>query len=174
MSYRLRFRILPVCGSRGKHAAAKAKKSSMPMPLKPHSQVMEASGFLQGKPTTMHLAPDRLFQKTVTIRNPPFSYLHLTLLAPATTVFDLLTARAHLTSALNQFLGITGTAVSVDFLKIEGRDVWVRVPREDGAAVVSAISGWVGGEGVAWQIRAKGDWLGAVVAGGGRRIFEED
>lgn len=142
---------------------------------------MEASGPLQGKPATTttattktNLAPDRLFQKTVTIRNPPFSYLHLTLLAPATTAFDLLTARAHLTSALNQFLGITGTAISVDFLKIEGRDVWVRVPREDGAAVVSAISGWVGGEGVAWRIRAKGDWLGAVVAGGGRRIFEED
>lgn len=141
---------------------------------------MEASGPPQGKPATTtttsktNLAPDRLFQKTVTIRNPPFSYLHLTLLAPATTAFDLLTARAHLTSALNQFLGITGTAISVDFLKIEGRDVWVRVPREDGAAVVSAISGWVGGEGVAWRIRAKGDWLGAVVAGGGRRIFEED
>lgn len=138
--------------------------------------VMEASGSLQAKSptTTKHPAPDRLLQKPVTIRNPPFSYLHLTLLAPATTVFDLLTARAHLTSALNQFLGITGTAIPVDFLKIEHHDVWVRVPREDGAAVVSAISGWVGGEGVAWRILEKGDWLGAVVAGGGSRIFEKD
>lgn len=50
----------------------------------------------------------------------------------------------------------------------------MRVPREDGAAVVGAISGWVGGEGVAWRIREKGDWLGPVIAGGGRRIFEED
>lgn len=32
VSYRLRFGILPVCGSRGKHAAAKAKKSSMSVP----------------------------------------------------------------------------------------------------------------------------------------------
>lgn len=138
---------------------------------------MEAPGAKSTTTTTTvttHPVPDRLFQTSVTIRNPPFSYLYLTLLAPATTVFDLLTARAHLSSALNQFLGITGTAIPVDFLKIEGHDVWVRVPREDGAAVVSAISGWVGGEGVAWRIREKGDWLGAVVAGAGRRIFEQD
>lgn len=134
-------------------------------------QIMASLGSPQAKPTT---TPDLLVQNPLTICKPPFSYLHLTLLAPATTVFDLLTARAHLTSALNQFLGVTGTAIPVDFLKIEGRDVWVRVPREDGAAVVGAISGWVGGEGVAWRIREKGDWLGAVVAGGGRRIFEED
>lgn len=144
-------------------------------PTGTNSKVMEAPGSLQGKPiTTTHPTPDKIFQKTITIRNPPFSYLHLTLLTPATTVVDLLTARAHLTSALQQFLGVTGTAIPVDFLKIEGCDVWVRVPREDGAAVVSAISGWVGGEGVAWRIREKGDWLGAVVAGGGKKIFEED
>lgn len=170
-----------MCACHGNPALAKAnspQRCAAPKPRNEFTQVMEASGSLQGKPitttATTHPAPDRVFQKPVTIRNPPFSYLHLTLLAPATIVFDLLTARAHLTSALNQFLGITGTAIPVDFLKIEGRDVWVRVPREDGAAVVSAISGWVGGEGVAWRIREKGDWLGAVVAGGGRRIFEED
>ncbi len=51
--------------------------------------------------------------------------------------------------------------------------MWVRIPREDGVAVVSAISGWVGAEGAAWRIRGKGDWLGAVVAGSGRNIFDE-
>lgn len=136
-------------------------------------KIMASLRSLQSEPpkTTVDLLVQN---RSLTIRKPPFSYLHLTLLAPATTVFDLLTARAHLTSALNQFLGVTGTAIPVDFLKIEGRDVWVRVPREDGAAVMGAISGWVGGEGVAWRIREKGDWLGAVVAGGGRRIFNED
>lgn len=173
-----------MCASRGKTAPAKAKSPQTMPTLELHptkyelTQIMAASlGSLQAKPKTTTITkplPSPVFQKTLTIRNPPFSYLHLTLLAPATTVFDLLTARAHLTSALSQFLGITGTAIPIDFLKIEGRDVWVRVPREDGAAVVGAISGWVGGEGVAWRIREKGDWLGAVVAGGGRRIFEED
>lgn len=54
----------------------------------------------------------------------------------------------------------------------------MRVPREDGAAVVSAVGGWVGDEGVSgedgavkWRVLGWGDWLDAVVAGGGRELF---
>lgn len=57
----------------------------------------------------------------------------------------------------------------------------MRVPREDGAAVVSAVSGWVGSGGVGsvggedetmgWRVLGWGDWLSAVVAGGGRELF---
>lgn len=89
--------------------------------------------------------------------------------APA---IDMLTARTYLTSALRQFLGLTGTAISIDFLKLEARDVWIRVPREDGAAVVSAVSAWMGAEGVAWRIRGKSEWLGGLVAGNGMELFE--
>lgn len=125
--------------------------------------------------------------KPITIRAPPFTYLHLTLLASSSSTaspapLDLLTARTHLTAALQQFLGLTGAAIPVDFLKIEGRDVWVRVPREDGAAVTSAVGGWVGSGRVAgvggedaavgWRVLGWGDWLGAVVAGEGRELFE--
>lgn len=85
---------------------------------------------------------------------------------------DILTARTYLTAALQQFLGMTGTAIPIDFLKVEGREVWVRVPREDGAAVVEAVSGWVGGESVGWRVKGKGDWLGTVVAGTGKELFE--
>ena len=52
-------------------------------------------------------------------------------------------------------------------------DVWIRVPREDGSAVVAAVGNWVGkgdkgGEGVvSWRVRGRGEWLGAVVARGG-------
>lgn len=45
--------------------------------------------------------------------------------------------------------------------------------------VGEAVSGWVGrrgaGEGggeVAWRVVRRGDWLGAVVAGTGREVFE--
>lgn len=116
--------------------------------------------------------------RCITIRNPPYTYLHLSLLA-STLPFqspadvDILTARAYLTSALSQFLGLTGTAVPIDFLKIEGRDTWIRVPREDSAAVVGALSHWVGKDvAVSWRVKAKGEWLGAVVSGDGSHLFE--
>lgn len=54
----------------------------------------------------------------------------------------------------------------------------MRVPREDGAAVASAVGGWVGSGGVGgedgavgWRVLGWGDWLDAVVAGGGRELF---
>ena len=119
-------------------------------------------------------------QRTITIRNPPFTYLHLTLLTSTISVpisnsppIDILTARAHLTSALNQFLGITGTAIPVDFLKVEGRDVWIRISREDAAAVVGALSQWVGKDGgTSWRVNGKGEWLGVVAAADGHQLFQ--
>lgn len=127
--------------------------------------------------------------KPIPIRAPPFTYLHLTLLLSSSSKtapepLDILTARTQLTAALQQFLGLTGAAIPVDFLKIEGRDVWVRVPREDGAVVTSAVGGWVGsGRGgaggvedgsVGWRVLGWGDWLGAVVAGRGRDLFRAE
>jgi ribonuclease P/MRP protein subunit POP8 len=53
--------------------------------------------------------------------------------------------------------------------------VWVRVPRDDGAAVVAAISSWIGGtgsdNGAAWRVCAKGNYLGALVSGSGSDLF---
>ncbi len=119
-------------------------------------------------------------QETITIRNPPFTYLHLTLLTSNTSLpvselppIDILTARAHLTAALSHFLGITGTAIPIDFLKVEGRDVWIRVPREDAAAIVGALSQWIGQDcGVSWRVKGKGEWLGVAAAGDGHELFQ--
>lgn len=88
------------------------------------------------------------------------------------TAIDILTARTHFTSALQQFLGLAGTAISIDFLKVQGKDVWVRVPRDDSAAFLAALSGWIGHDGVAWRIRGKSEWLGSLVAGDGRELFD--
>ncbi|CAF9936809.1 MAG: hypothetical protein HETSPECPRED_010452 [Heterodermia speciosa] len=105
--------------------------------------------------------------QSFTIRDFPFTYLHLTLLStsPSPPPLDGLTAHKHLTAALRQFLGITGTAIPIDILKVDDGDVWIRVPREDGAAVAAALGNWVdAGEGVSWRIRGRGQWLGALVA----------
>lgn len=130
------------------------------------------------KHTEKNLLP---IYRTITTRNPPHTYLHLSLVTSSSFAnltsnsqsIDVLTARTHLASALSQFLGLTGTAIPIDFLKVERRDVWIRVPREDGTAVVGALSQWAGSDGaVTWRIRGKGEWLGAVGAGDGSQLFE--
>ncbi|BDD62076.1 hypothetical protein MAP00_007068 [Monascus purpureus] len=135
-----------------------------------------------------------------TTRNPSWTYLKLQLVyQPGTPTaiknqpLDVLTARTYLTSAFSQFLGISGTAISVDILKIDSpaftaatvspdmnpqKDVWIRVPRQDARAVVTALSSWVGNNksvqnagSVAWRVCAKGNFLGALVAGSGGNLF---
>jgi len=113
---------------------------------------------------------------STTIRKLPFSYLHLSLVSSNPSAkdppIDALSVRSHLTAALNQFLGETGTAIPIDILKVEERDVWIRVQNADADALVGAISGWVGAGGAAaWRVKQKGDWLGAVVRGNGRDLF---
>jgi len=124
-------------------------------------------------------------QKTHTLIHPaPWLYLRLELYGPTTTAdeLDALTARTYLTSALSQFLGLTGAAIPVDILHLRGREVWVRVARGDGSAVVAAVSGWVGGGGgggagqgsaVGWRVRGRGAWLGGLVGGDGGDLFGE-
>ncbi|KAI4281925.1 MAG: hypothetical protein L6R38_003348 [Xanthoria sp. 2 TBL-2021] len=121
---------------------------------------------------------ETITSETTTIRHLPWTYFHLSLISSEITSqatdaeVDILTARTYLTSALQQFLGITGTAIPVDFLKVEGRNIWIRVPRDDSAVVVSALSGWIGREGVAWRIKGKSEWLGSLIAGDGSHLFE--
>ena len=115
--------------------------------------------------------------RTRTIRHLPWTYYHLAL-QPASGVttssnIDILTARKHLTAALEQSLGLTGVAISVDILKIDGRDVWLRVQSEDELAFSTALSSWTGGsEDIFWMIKAKSQWLGSLVAGDGSDLFK--
>ncbi|KAI9661438.1 MAG: hypothetical protein M1829_006269 [Trizodia sp. TS-e1964] len=126
------------------------------------------------KASTSSSEPSEL---TVVVRRPPFSYVHLQLRYSENIPrppLDILTARAYLTSALTQFLGLAGAAISVDILKVEAQEVWIRVPAEDLSAVVAAVGGWAGREEdgdceVGWQVRAYGDWLGALVKAGGEK-----
>ena len=53
--------------------------------------------------------------------------------------------------------------------------MWIRVPKEDAAAVVGALSHWVGKDGgVSWGVKAMGEWLGVVAAGDGHQLFQPE
>lgn len=106
---------------------------------------------------------------TRTIKLPQFAYAQLQLLSdpPITDQTDILTFRSYLTSALSQFLGLTGSAIAIDILKIEDKDCWVRVPRQDLSAVMAALGGWVGGNEdsqVGWRVKGSGNWLSTLIA----------
>ncbi|KAK2875610.1 hypothetical protein FQN49_001570 [Arthroderma sp. PD_2] len=130
---------------------------------------------------------------TLTSRKPQWAYLHLELAtassdsitkAPAPTLLDPLTAKTYLSAALSQFLGLSGTAIPIDILKIgdnvsqkSTKTIWIRVPYDDAAAVAAAMSSWIGsasGSGsmdVAWRVIARGSRLGALVGGNGKELF---
>ncbi|KAI9791937.1 MAG: hypothetical protein M1816_003206 [Peltula sp. TS41687] len=130
---------------------------------------------------------------TFTIRHPQWSYLHLQLY-PAPPL-DILTVRTHLTSALSRFLGLTGTAIPIDILKVSDdnnnnnndnrnkkRECWIRVPTDDLPAVMAAVGGWIGREGegqgaggeIGWRVLGKARWLGQLIAEEGERGVWED
>jgi ribonuclease P/MRP protein subunit POP8 len=106
-----------------------------------------------------------------TIKTPAFSYACLELISdpPSKVPLDDLTVRSYLSSAFTHFLGLTGSAISVDILKVEPKECWIRVPREDLSVVIAAVGGWVGrgenGVEVGWRVRGSGNWLGSLVGG---------
>lgn len=113
--------------------------------------------------------------KTLTLRNPTWSYIRLQQFQPPQTsnTLDALTAHIQITAALHQFLGVHGAAVPVDVLKLEGCEVWIRVPAEDRSALVAAVGGWVGRAGEGWRVMGWSSWSAGAEGGkdGGRELF---
>ena len=109
-----------------------------------------------------------------TIRNPPWAYVHLSLISAssnATAELDALTAHLQLRAALSQFLGLHGTAIPIDILKLEANNVYIRVPREDSSALVIAVGSWVGKNGEGWMVRHAGCWGPAFQSDDGAELF---
>ncbi|KAI5461123.1 hypothetical protein BGZ63DRAFT_227675 [Mariannaea sp. PMI_226] len=111
---------------------------------------------------------------TCTIKAPPFSYAHLELVSSHGTPVELdnLQVKSYCTAALGQFLGLTGTAIPLDILKVQGSHCWLRVPRPDLGSFAAAITAWRGasdnGVHCSLQIRQCSDWLGAMVGTDGQ------
>src|SRR3954468_8045826 len=83
---------------------------------------------------------------TVTLRDTPYTYLQLSVTSIDRRIarhpLDPITARTYLTSALSQYLGLTGTAIPIDILKVADQNFWVRVPKEDASAMIAAVGQW--------------------------------
>lgn len=109
-----------------------------------------------------------------TLRTLPYSYLHLRIANQAANSsshkqkeqleLDEVTVLSHLTNALGQYLGLTGTAIPIDILKVEASEAWIRLPVEGERAVVAALSQW-GRGGVALRVLGRGSWLGGLQRG---------
>jgi ribonuclease P/MRP protein subunit POP8 len=136
-----------------------------------------------------------------TFRKPIWSYFHLTLVTPGTASqtpsasaapsdsrdVDALTVSTLLLQPLTAYLGITGSAVPIDILHTQGRNAYVRIPRQDARAFRAGLSGWIGGcdagsvpgvkdggrVNVAWRVVAEGGSLG-LLSGAGEELFGED
>ncbi|KAM0447978.1 hypothetical protein ACHAO4_008509 [Trichoderma viride] len=111
---------------------------------------------------------------TCTIKSP-FSYIHLELLTDppgAGVELDNLQVKSYCTAALTQFLGITGSAISLDILKVEESGCWIRVPRDDLGPFAAALTAWKGTSdgGVKRLLRIKqcSDWLGMMAGSDGQ------
>lgn len=109
-----------------------------------------------------------------TLRQPQWTYIHLRhkpATKPPYPPLDAVTAHLHINAALQQFLGLHGSAIAFDILKIEEQDVWIRVQREDERAVVAAVGGWISNKGEGSYVVGWGCW-GVEGGGDGRDLFE--
>lgn len=111
---------------------------------------------------------------TCTIRTPPFSFVHLELVSADPTnigqniALDDLQIKSYCTSACRQFLGLTGAAIPIDILKVEGVECWLRVPRQDLGSFSAAVTTWKGttdekGTRMVLRVTQCSDWLGMMV-----------
>nr|POE93084.1 hypothetical protein CFP56_64191 [Quercus suber] len=123
-------------------------------------------------------------QTQFTIRHAPWTYIHLEHLTfsaqpfphkiilkepasgtDATTAslnaspsLDAPTAHLHLQAALSRFLGLHGSAIAYDILRLADAQLWMRVPAEEASALLAAVGGWVGGAGERWVVRGWSSW----------------
>lgn len=104
-----------------------------------------------------------------TIRSPPWSYVHLQHVTAASLTgqtshaqhadhLDAITAHQQLNAALRRFLGLHGAAIAFDILKLDGRDVWIRLATQDRSALIAAMGGWVSSGGDGWRVIGWNSW----------------
>ncbi|KAK6541517.1 hypothetical protein TWF694_007324 [Orbilia ellipsospora] len=122
-------------------------------------------------------------EQRFTIRKPEWQYLHLRMTfdpphppdhtSPSYPP-DLLTWKTHLSTALNQFLGISGTAIPIDFLHSDVSEVYLRIPREDAPRFMAGITGWgedIEGRTVGFRVLKSAEFLMGIAGGEGRDLF---
>ena len=126
-------------------------------------------------PKTRKVRHKPVVVQTTTLRRPQWTYFHLSIFSIAAnpTPVDIITVKQYLNSATTRFLGLLGSAIPVDILKLAGNDVWVRVPRDASVAFHEAVSGWSGSE-VRFVTKGKSDWLASLASGSSEELFREN
>lgn len=104
-----------------------------------------------------------------------YSYSHLEALRRDSSdpfELDLIQVRSYCSAALKQFLGVSGQAIPIDILHLDGPGCWLRVPRDDLNKFCAAITAWQGtyegGTHTTLRIKGCSDYLGQLVGSKGR------
>ena len=108
-----------------------------------------------------------------TLRHPQWTYFHLSLFSVTEEqpAHDIIAARQNLSGALSKLWGLTGWSMVVDILKLEGPELWVRVPRDNANMFHEAVSAWIGQAQMKYVIVGRDDWLVNLCGGDGRDLF---
>jgi len=124
-------------------------------------------------PTKRQQSEPSVVLHSSTLRRPQWTYFHLAAFSTAAEEppNDPITTRQNLSSALSKFLGLAGWSIPVDILKIQGTDIWVRVPRDNSRAFHEGVSAWVGQGQLKYIIKGKDDWLPKLSVGDGQDVF---
>ncbi|EPS42281.1 hypothetical protein H072_3745 [Dactylellina haptotyla CBS 200.50] len=132
----------------------------------------------------VRLKPRSPGEQRFTVRKPEWQHLHLRMTfdppypadhSSPSYPPDLLTWKTHLSEALNQFLGVSGMAIPVDFLhSADGAEVYIRIPREDSPRFMAGITGWgkeVEGRTVGFRVLGSTEFSMGLVGGDGTDLF---
>ncbi|KAI6251429.1 hypothetical protein HI914_00827 [Erysiphe necator] len=126
---------------------------------------------------TPNLRSCEIIRKTISSPLSAFLCLQLFTQNCISSNLDNLTVHSYLVSALTQFLGLTGAAISFDILKVQNDVCWIRLAREDMSAVLAAVSSWHGTSSdsgkLGWIVKAKGYWLSCLIPRQESEIFND-
>jgi ribonuclease P/MRP protein subunit POP8 len=134
-----------------------------------------SSGEIEGVPKKRRPRRKPLVVQTTTLRWPQWTYFHLSVFSIASdpTTVDIITVRQYLSSATTRFLGLIGSTIPVDILKLAGNDLWVRVPRDSSVAFHEAVSAWIGSKQVRFVVKGKSDWLASLACESAEDLFRD-
>lgn len=107
----------------------------------------------------------RVVEITHHLRDTPATYLKIQASqAPnkPAIVLDEITTRSYLDSALGQYLGLTGMALSIDIMKVSGTSAWLKVPTSDENLVIAALAQWTSSGNVVLRSMGRSTWLGGL------------
>lgn len=102
---------------------------------------------------------------SLSLRDAPYAYIHISVAnsSRASSSLDEITIRQHLLAALKQYLGLHGTAIEIDILKISGLQAWLRMQRDDEMAVVASLSQYSGNSNHDFiRVLDRSSWLGTL------------